>query len=301
MHFKAAKVQYGGLKKFAIKIHLWKWRCDASYYKLQTMTGKEILQASFLDLLFENRNKAYGAYALRKFYNQRLLVALLISICIVVLLVLPFSIIQKNKPAVFYDVAPDLNVRTVSITPEYKPSVPTPAPRQRLPKPAAQQQFTQIHITTKPIETDIVPAQSDLDKAVISNQTIEGTAVSAAPVSAAPSAAGSSASLEEPANTPVTMEPQFPGGAAAWAAFLSRNLQALEPLEPGEKLTVLVRFLVDEMGTVTGFEIIKSGGAAFDKEVLRVLQRMPKWKPALRNGQPTAVPFTQPVTFIAAD
>lgn len=54
-------------------------------------------------------------------------------------------------------------------------------------------------------------------------------------------------------------------------------------------------------GSITGFDIVQSGGAAFDKEVIRMLKKMPTWKPAFRNGQPTAVPFTQPVTFMAMD
>jgi periplasmic protein TonB len=190
----------------------------------------------------------------------------------------------------------------VSIEPEQKPRVPvTPESQQQPAKPMAQQQFTKIHITIKPIETTAVPTQADLTAASISNKTIVGTASPVVLVQAEPPTGNNSESLEKPATTPANVEPQFPGGAAAWAAFLSRHLQAPEPLEAGEKITVLVRFLVNEIGTVTGFEIIKSGGEAFDREVLRVLHRMPKWKPALRNGQPTAVSFTQPVTFIAAD
>jgi protein TonB len=72
-------------------------------------------------------------------------------------------------------------------------------------------------------------------------------------------------------------------------------------LEAGQKRSVLVRFSVSEDGSVTQFEIVQSGGEAFDREVLRVLRKMPRWKPAIQNGRPVSVLFTQPVTFVAME
>ncbi|MER3463947.1 MAG: hypothetical protein C4329_05565, partial [Chitinophagaceae bacterium] len=83
--------------------------------------------------------------------------------------------------------------------------------------------------------------------------------------------------------------------------FLSRNLITLSELEAGDKKTVYVRFIVNENGTVTQFEIVKSVGTTYDKEVLRVMKKMPKWKPAIQNGKNVIVTFTQPVTFQAVE
>lgn len=265
------------------------------------MTSPEIQQAAFLDLLFENRNKLYGAYNLRKFYNQRLATALLLSIALalILLLVIAKNIRQGTAAVPKYNPG-ELTVHTFVIPEQPKPIIPPP-PTQ--PKPAtaslAQRQYVQIHITTDPVTTNDVPAQGDLKDAVISNTTIAGV-----PAPATPVVSNSNAGTEPQTQTPVyegplSAEPQFPGGAAAWAAFLSRHLQAPETLETGEKKTVFVTFLVDADGSVTHFDVVQSGGAAFDAEVIRVLKKMPKWKPALRNGQPAAVSFTQPVTFIA--
>ena len=68
-----------------------------------------------------------------------------------------------------------------------------------------------------------------------------------------------------------------------------------KPAKKGQYWCVLRR----EDGSITKFEIIQSGGAAFDNEVIRVLKKMPKWKPAVQNGQNVSVMFTQPVTFVA--
>ena len=62
---------------------------------------------------------------------------------------------------------------------------------------------------------------------------------------------------------------------------------------------MIVRFAVGVDGSITQFEILQSGGTAFDNEVIRVLKKMPKWKPAVQNGQTVSVMFTQPVTFVA--
>ena len=92
---------------------------------------------------------------------------------------------------------------------------------------------------------------------------------------------------------------EFPGGQSAWMAFLSKHLRTPDELNAGEKRTVLVRFTVSAEGSISNFEIIRSGGDAFDNEVVRVLKKMPKWKPAFQNGHNVSVIFTQPVTFMA--
>jgi protein TonB len=66
---------------------------------------------------------------------------------------------------------------------------------------------------------------------------------------------------------------------------LQRILQAPEDIEPGKRIEVQIRFWVDIDGSVSRPEIIKSGGEAFDKEVLRVMKKMPKWEPALQAGK----------------
>lgn len=241
------------------------------------MTGAEILNTTFLDLLFENRNKAYGAYVLRKQYNRRLATALSISLSTVALLVLLFLQSGKNTSTSGGNDAIEEVVMRMQTIPE-EPKAPEPPKQVQPQKPAApvvQQQFTQIHITAHPVDVTDVPAQTDLETGAISNTTMDGKRAKAIP-------ALETGSLKEPApeaqitTAPLYTEPQFPGGAAAWAAFLARYLQAPETLEAGEKKTVLVKFLVSAEGVVTAFEIVQSAGKVFDEEVIRVLKKMPK-------------------------
>jgi protein TonB len=98
---------------------------------------------------------------------------------------------------------------------------------------------------------------------------------------------------------PLESNAEYPGGRQAWTAFLNRHLRTPAELEAGQKRVVMVKFAVGVDGSITHFEIIQSGGTAFDNEVIRVLKKMPKWKPAVQNGRNVAVMFTQPVTFMA--
>ena len=96
--------------------------------------------------------------------------------------------------------------------------------------------------------------------------------------------------------------PEFPGGQEALLRFLSKNLRMpRQDLEPDSKVSTLVRFVVDKNGTVTGIEFEKSGGKDFDNEVVRVVKKMPQWKPGMQNGKNVAVYFKLPVIFQVPD
>jgi protein TonB len=93
----------------------------------------------------------------------------------------------------------------------------------------------------------------------------------------------------------------FPGGVESWLNFLRRFLQTPDELEAGQRVEVRVKFFIDTDGSLSRFEIVKSGGTVFDKEVLRVMKKMPKWQPASQNKNKVAVSFTQPVIFMGVE
>jgi protein TonB len=296
--FKPAKVGHGVLKKLHARAFMeTPWYCIS--LKIKAMTPSDVLQATLLDIVFESRNKDYGAYALRKQYNRRLVAALTAAVSVVLTVLYIVAQAQKGvavspPPRVEID---ELIVHTKLIPPDVPP-VPTTPVKPSANRQVAQQQYAQIRITKNEAVATDVPPQVDLNHVVISNATAAGISADAVPAVAEP-VVPAPAREPEMHDVPVSAEPQFPGGVAAWQAFLSRNLEAPEILEPGEKKTVVVHFMVAEDGTVAAFTILQSGGRAFDEEVIRVLKKMPKWKPALKNGVPISVSFAQPVTFIA--
>ena len=266
------------------------------------MTSQQILHTDLLDILFEQRNKSYGAYQLRKMYPQRLTKALLFSVAPVFLFFLflqPSGEQQNAQP--LYDGVQVTIVET--LPPEQKPEPPKPPQAEN--KPVKQQTFIDnIVIVEKDIPTTI-PTVDALEYVAVSNKTLDGDLVGAMQPSVAPvklEGEGLAKPADEaPKEVVPDKQPQFPGGMQAWTAFLNRYLQSPQDLEPGEKRTVQIRFHVAEDGRVTAFQVLQSAGAAFDNEVIRVLKKMPNWTPATKNGQPLAVSFTQPVTFVGME
>jgi protein TonB len=94
------------------------------------------------------------------------------------------------------------------------------------------------------------------------------------------------------------VQPEFPGGITGWMRFLQRNLKA--PDENGDinKITVIIKFVVNEDGSLTNMEIVKSGGSVFDEEVLRVMKKSPKWVAGSNHGKKVKVYHSQPVIFV---
>lgn len=267
------------------------------------MTSQKILQADLLDILFEQRNKSYGAYQLRKAYPQQLTKAVLLAVSSVFLLLLFFKpSVEEETIRTVDDV---VTVTTVeALPPEEKPELPKPPQAQN--KPVKQQTFIdKITIVEKDVQTTVPPIDV-LQYAAISDKTTTGETVGTMQPTVMPvvnQAANTQKIIEEKPQKEVSpdKQPQFPGGVQAWMAFLSRHLQAPQDLEPGEKRTVLIRFFVAEDGVVTNFKVLQSAGDVFDSEVIRVLKKMPKWTPASKSGQPVAVSFTQPVTFMGME
>ncbi len=261
------------------------------------MTPKEILQSSLLDIVFQHRNKSYGAYTLRKFYNGRLTLAVGAGLAAVMAISLFVHYSRGTMPPTMR-LADDnwVNITAIDL-PEEIPDIPPVQP--------SAPQAPSVHYANYQIVDDHQamtdnPTVDEVNANAISTSTVEvpnfAGEVPQVVVEAAHNAPV--VEVEETTTAPlIQRQPEFPGGKQAWMNFLSRHLTVPGELGEGEKRTVLVKFLVSEDGSITGFAVMQSGGKAFDNEVIRVLKKMPKWNPAVQNGRNVAVTFTQPVTF----
>lgn len=101
----------------------------------------------------------------------------------------------------------------------------------------------------------------------------------------------------------VEVMPEFPGGQNALFKFLSENVKyPVIAQENGIQGRVIVQFVVDKDGSIVDVEVAKSGGdASLDKEAVRVIKAMPKWKPGKQRGKPVRVKYTVPVNFRLTD
>lgn len=264
------------------------------------MTPNDIARSSLLDLVFEGRNKNYGAYELRKHYDRRLILALsgMALLVAIILVVLNLGTVVSDGVRAFRK-SDDVAISVIELqTPK-----PLPATVRPTVATATKAFVNRVLLVPDPVAADM-PDQKSLHQHAIATHEHHGPlGISTAhtPAGAEDGSVLPAAQALAPAATPApqgpTEAPSFPGGIGAWSKFLARHLVIPAEVQPGERLTVLVRFQVGEDGTLTGFNIVQSGGRSCDEEVLRVLRKMPRWKPALQQGVPVATSFTQPVTF----
>ena len=271
------------------------------------MTNKEILKADLLDIIFENRNKDYGAYALRKGYNLRLLTAIGAALSVFFLFVL-VNVMGKKE----FSSAPStrneriVEIKEINLAKE-KPKEPQKAKVIKPVQKMATQKFTsQIKITPDKEVKKALPEVAKLDENKISDETTKGKKddlIPKEPEKPVITGNGDGATVIETEKEfkPQEKAPEFPGGPDALKRFLAGNLQTPGELEDGEKKVVRIRFKVDKDGSVNTFEIVTSGGSEYDREVVRVCKKMPRWTPAIQNGINVPVSYVLPVTFIGVE
>jgi periplasmic protein TonB len=275
------------------------------------MNTESILHANVLDIIFENRNKEYGAYELRTRYNKRLKNAMIIMVSIVAIFC---SAIYIDGHFFHHHITRMISnpFTEISIS-KVDESKPPELIKPKTPQPIKKQIATTTDYVPKIVHnnqpTNPSPTVDDLALKEIGPENKPGeSAGSNVPVITDGNGSGNEKgnSTEKINDGPVIFErvefmPEFPGGEAAFQRFLAKNMRMPKDLEPGTKIKVMAKFVVDENGNISAAQTIQSGGLEFDNEVLRVLKKMPKWKPGRQNGRNVAVYFNLPVTFLSRD
>ena len=271
------------------------------------MTPDRILQADLLDIVFEKRNKHYGAYVIRKYYPNRLYKALgLVFLLAALLCALSFLKKDKEFISIIYDAkGPELGQVKKTIE---KP-VLTPKPKAAPTIKARTDLFvSNMVITRNP--ADASRLSKNLDSALIGSVHIPGTDPGAIPiVHVTPGPVTTITPGTEPTK-PINRDqplvsaevmPEFPGGMDALRKFLERNLHNPRDLESGENISVKIRFIVGYDGNLKGFETVEDGGSEFNEEVIRVLKKMPAWRAGKTRGEEVSVYYTIPVKFLSSE
>lgn len=253
------------------------------------------LQWTMDDIVFDNRNKAYGAYQLRQDKDKHLRTGLLLCMFLCVLFVV-FSKLEilfgKTKTAP-PEVLVALNPKEVSIV---KPFVAPPVTKPET-KAASGKKWTEIAVRKEgeASSTESLTRVNDLASDHISDATTEGSGEAVAVMSAGTDA------ITEPSTEPVhfaDVNPEFPGGDQALIRFLQAQVQyPASELAMGVEGKVLLRFVVMEDGAVSNVQVIRSVSAGLDKEAVRVVKMLPKFKPGKQHGQSVKVYFNLPVVF----
>jgi len=285
-------------------------------------TTTDLYKREWLNLVFKDRNKAYGAYALRLQAAGNTLRALFIAAPLFVLL-LAAPMIRKwirGDEQITSLISPEREI-IVEMAPrveqpkaeppkaeEKKLEVPDPAPVKKKIKTVALPSSPKVVST--PVETE-PPTLAQLENAAIGPVTQDGEVTNLAAVPAEGTGGGSLGSgsgagqggngegneiVEMSGN--IQAFPEFEGGQKGWASYLQKNLRypsAAQEINLQGK--VFISFVVEKDGSVSNVQIERGIHKSLDEEAMRVILRSPKWKPGMQNGRSVRVRFHMPISF----
>lgn len=276
--------------------------------------SSKLYKSEWLDLVFENRNKTYGAYALRAASASTTARALFIAGPIFFLLFAgPVIYKHLNPPTEIQQLDRDMPVTMVELQPKqlHKPKLE----KIDLPKtePTSKKLKT-VALPGKPVVVDDHLAKTDpptidqLKNAAIGPVTADGveTNLSSVPVSGDGNGTGIGSPDGGTAAVPdnsiyeggVEVYPEFVGGMKAWERFLQKNLRYPEMAqEIGVQGKVFVSFVIEKDGSVSDVKLTRGIGAGCDEEALRVIKKSPKWRPGIQNAQRVRVRYNMPLSF----
>lgn len=279
--------------------------------KPTSMNKNQILKSDILDIIFDGRNKTYGAYELRKLYPHRIKKSILAMFALAAAFYLFTLLPESQKKAITrpFDFV-ETKLTKVVIEPEKPPSPVEPdKPASGAKQPVNQRMFiNNLLIVSEQIKTDsiktITPDELISNRFVNLPQSLPPLVQPVPPVKET----GNDNNDKPKINKTVPLDfdavdvpPVFPGGMDALSEYLRRHLQNPYDLENGETVLVQVKFVVGYNGKLQQFKTIVDGGEIYNNEVIRVLKKMPEWIPGKAKGENVAVYYTIPVKFVMSN
>ena len=258
----------------------------------------------WLALVFEGKNKQYGAYVQREESSDRHLKAILIiSIVALALIFLP-GLIKSVLPAP-KDLSQQTDVTLSDI--DLKQDVPPENQIEQIKVPPPPELKATVAFTPPVIkkdedikDEDLMKTQQELTdtKADISVATVEGTQGGTVDIADLQEHKVVVEETKPQIFSHVEVMPEFPGGEKALMKWLSENISyPAIAQEQGIQGRVSLRFVVKPDGSVADVQVVKGLDPSCDKEAIRVVSKMPKWIPGKQNGNPVYVYYSLPVVF----
>jgi protein TonB len=265
----------------------------------------DIFNQQWIDVVFAGRNKAYGAYELRKDNGRNAGKALLIAIIVFVVIISANTIINfitgfipKAKEKVKIT-----NVVLAQPPPDLKKPPPPPPPEP--PKPKVDQVKFPPPVVKPDVEVkEKPPTIEDLKVADPGQKNLKGDKNADVTIDEPVGNSDAKVTEEDPNRifTAVEKEPGFPGGLTAFGKYLEKNIRY--PAVARENNTqgkVIVSFVCERDGSLTDVKVARGIGDGCDEEAVRVIKNSPKWTPGIQNGRPVRVSYSVPISFTLSE
>jgi protein TonB len=256
------------------------------------MVKEKINAPAFDDIVFEDRNKEYGAYRLRKRYNRNVTLALLIGIVILATAVITPYLNAKASENKSKRAERQVQIKMEKLD-QPNEQAPPPPPPPPPPTDVVQQQKYVPPVVVDSIRPEDVKQLMTADQAQTEVKNTEVVEVQQQVKEEVQEA--------EPEQQPfVVVEemPMFPGGDPALLAYISEHTQYPEiAKENNIQGKVIVRFCVTPKGGVSQVSVLKGVDPELDKEAIRVVNTLPTFKPGKQGGKPVPVWYMVPIAF----
>jgi protein TonB len=274
------------------------------------MSTLDLRTATLDDIVFEGRNKAYGAFILRQLYHRHLARALAIAVSLTLLFVSAPIVISWLFPPVtvasgLIDLPEDKGVVLTEppvfepVKPQTNSAAPPPVatPPNTEAAPTVVPNTTNVDPVTQPVAPTVGPLEADVET---SGPYTSPTGTGSGNGPGLIETGGGVEATAPPATVMVAAEimPQFIGGNEALMEYMKKNLHYPSlALRNGVEGRVFISFTVQADGSIADVQVLKGLGYGTDEEASRVVKNMPAWIPGQQNKRNVAVRYTIPITF----
>lgn len=266
-----------------------------------TSSWQQVTSNTRNDVVFESRNREYGAFVIRRDYNRNLLFIMGGVLCSVGMLYAGYASFTKDPESSLLRKPVMQEVSTIiQFAPKEKPLV---QPEKQIKQASApkSEAMTEPKVVDKPLDTTPIKPQEILQTTVVTSTGGTGD-----PFSSGGGSTGGGNGGGKPDEKPIEpdhfpeVEAEFPGGMLALTAFIQKNLEYPQSgIEIGAQGKCYLRFVVGEDGSISSVQILRGvhGCSDCDKEAVRVLKSMPRWKPGKSKGRDIPSYFDLPINF----
>ena len=275
------------------------------------MAKIDLISNEWADIVFQGRNKVYGAYQLRRGTGKRNIWAMVFVAAVAAVTYLGLAAYNSYQAAQKAKFEAEMEASLIETKKEAKVEKKTETPKveqvQKVEKVKSSIAFTPPVIKkdseVKPEEE--MKTQDELKETktaigafdVKGNDEAGGTVLKAVEEIATPEPPKQEAEQNKVFDV-VEQQPQYPGGMGALNQWLGSNIKyPVMAAENGIEGRVVVQFVVERDGSVSGVHVVRGVDPSLDKEATRVVSAMPKWIPGKQNGSAVRVKYTVPVTF----
>lgn len=261
----------------------------------------DLFDPQWLEVVFFGRNKAYGAYSLRKNDSRTTSIAMIVGgVLFIVAVSLPLVI--RYISGIMPEEEKFKQTEVILAPPPPISKEDTPPPPAEPPRPKVDQvKFPPpVVVPAEKVKDEEPPTVEELKKADPGQKDIKGDPDAEIKIDEPVGKEEVKVTEDNSVHDFATVEvlPEFPGGEIAFRKYLNKAIR-YPPVASENNISgkVILGFVVEKDGRITDIKVLRGIGGGCDEEAVRVLKQAPAWKPGIQNGRPVRVTFTLPIFF----